>query len=94
MEVIIQKTPEAATAIAADFVAKLLREKPRAVLGLPTGSTPLPLYREVVRMKLDWRGVTTFNLDEYVGLSPQHPREEYPHPRRYDWGHPGPLRKV
>jgi glucosamine-6-phosphate deaminase len=73
VEVIIQPTAEAATAIAAQFVAQLLREKPGAVLGLPTGSTPLPLYRELARMKLDWRGVTTFNLDEYVGLSPQHP---------------------
>lgn len=73
MEVIIQPTPEAATAIAAQFVAQLLRDKPRAVLGLPTGSTPLPLYRELARMKLDWRGVTTFNLDEYVGLAPEHP---------------------
>jgi glucosamine-6-phosphate deaminase len=73
MEVIIQPAADAATAIAAQFIAQLLREKPRAVLGLATGSTPLPLYRELVRMKLDWRGVTTFNLDEYVGLSPQHP---------------------
>ncbi|HTR41786.1 MAG TPA: glucosamine-6-phosphate deaminase [Pseudomonadales bacterium] len=73
MEVIIQPTQEAATAVAAQFVAQLLREKPRAVLGLPTGNTPLPLYRELVRMKLDWHRVTTFNLDEYVGLSPQHP---------------------
>jgi glucosamine-6-phosphate deaminase len=73
MEVIIQPTAEAATAIAAQSIAQLLREKPRAVLGLPTGKTALPLYRELVRLKLDWRGVTTFNLDEYVGLSSRHP---------------------
>jgi glucosamine-6-phosphate deaminase len=73
MEIIIQPTPEAATAVAAKIVGQLLGEKPRAVLGLPTGSTPLPLYRELARMTLDWHGVTTFNLDEYVGLSPQHP---------------------
>lgn len=73
MEIIIQPTPEAATGVAARLIARLLRQKPRAVLGLATGSTPLPLYRELVKMNLDWRRVTTFNLDEYVGLSPDHP---------------------
>jgi glucosamine-6-phosphate deaminase len=73
MEIIIQPTPEAATAIAARLVAGLLRKKPNAVLGLATGSTPLLLYRELTQMQLDWRRVTTFNLDEYVGLAPDHP---------------------
>jgi glucosamine-6-phosphate deaminase len=72
MEVIIQPTPEAATAIAARIIARLLREKPDAVLGLATGSTPLLLYRELISMKLDWRKVTTFNLDEYIGLPREH----------------------
>jgi glucosamine-6-phosphate deaminase len=74
MEIIIQPTPAAATAIAARLIAKLLREKPNAVLGLATGSTPLALYRELVALKLDWSKVTTFNLDEYIGISPQHPQ--------------------
>jgi glucosamine-6-phosphate deaminase len=73
MEIIIQPTAEAATSIAARLMGRLLRDKPNAVLGLATGSTPLLLYRELVQMKLDWRRVTTFNLDEYVGLSPAHP---------------------
>jgi glucosamine-6-phosphate deaminase len=73
MEIIIQPTAEAATSIAARLMGRLLREKPKAVLGLATGSTPLLLYRELVQMKLDWRRVTTFNLDEYIGLSPAHP---------------------
>ena len=73
MEIIIQSTPEAASAVAARIVARLMREKSSAVLGLATGSTPPRLYRELVQMKLDWSGVTTFNLDEYVGLSPDHP---------------------
>jgi glucosamine-6-phosphate deaminase len=74
MEIIVQPNAEAATAVATRIVAGLLREKPNAVLGLATGSTPLLLYRALGRMKLDWRGVTTFNLDEYVGLSKQHPQ--------------------
>ena len=73
MEIIIQPSEEAATRVAARLMARLLREKPGAVLGLATGSTPLPLYRELIQMKLDWRRVTTFNLDEYVGLAPEHP---------------------
>jgi glucosamine-6-phosphate deaminase len=72
MEIIIQSNAEAATAVATRIVAHLLREKPNAVLGLATGSTPLLLYRALTRLKLDWRKVTTFNLDEYVGLLPAH----------------------
>ncbi len=74
MEIIIQPTAEAATSVAARLIARLLREKPNAVLGLATGSTPLLLYRELIALKLDWRKVTTFNLDEYVGLDAKHPQ--------------------
>lgn len=74
MEIIIQSTAEAATCVAARVIAHQLLEKPNAVLGLATGSTPLLLYRELIRMNLDWRKVTTFNLDEYVGLVPTHPQ--------------------
>ncbi len=73
MEIIIQPTPEAGSAIAARIVARLLREKPDAVLGLASGNTPLLLYQELVSMNLDWSKVVTFNLDEYVGLPPDHP---------------------
>ena len=72
MEIIIQPDAAAATDVATRMIARLLREKPNAVLGLATGSTPLLLYRALVRMKLDWSRVTTFNLDEYVGLPPAH----------------------
>lgn len=74
MEIIIQPTPETASGVAARVVAGLVRKKPDAVLGLATGSTTLRLYRELVREKLDWSRVTTFNLDEYVGLPPKHPQ--------------------
>lgn len=77
MEVIIQENAEAASVIAARIVARLIKEKPNAVLGLATGSTPLGLYRELVRLHrdegLDFSKVTTFNLDEYVGLPADHP---------------------
>lgn len=77
MELIVQSTPEEASLLAALHVARLVRAKPDAVLGLATGATPLTLYRELVRMHredgLDFSGVTTFNLDEYLGLAPVHP---------------------
>jgi len=72
MEIIIQPTAEAATSVAARIIARLLREKPDAVLGLATGSTPQLLYRQLIALKLDWRKVRTFNLDEYIGLPPEH----------------------
>ena len=72
MEIIIQPTPEASTNVAARIIARLLREKPNAVLGLATGSTPLLLYWQLIEMKLDWSRVTTFNLDEYIGLPREH----------------------
>jgi glucosamine-6-phosphate deaminase len=76
MEVSISKTYEELSREAAQFVADLLNTKPNAVLGLATGSTPLGLYRELVRMHkeegLDFSQVTTFNLDEYVGLQANH----------------------
>ena len=74
MEIIIQPTPEAATAIAARLVARLIRKNPTAVLGLATGGTMEPLYRELVAQQLDWSRLTTFNLDEYVGITPEHPQ--------------------
>ncbi len=74
MEIIIQPTQQAATEVAARIIARLLRDKPTAVLGLATGSTPLSLYRMLIAMDLDWSQVTTFNLDEYIGLPRDHPQ--------------------
>lgn len=78
MEIIIQPTAEEASIVAARIVAQLVRRKPDAVLGLATGSTPLGTYAELVRMHreeaLDFSRVTTFNLDEYVGLAADHPQ--------------------
>lgn len=74
MEIIIQPTQQAATEVAARIIARLLRDKPDAVLGLATGSTPLSLYQTLISMDLDWSKVTTFNLDEYIGLPEEHPQ--------------------
>jgi len=61
---------------AADIVETLVKGKPDAVLGLATGSTPVGLYQELARRfgtnGLDFSRVTSFNLDEYVGLASDH----------------------
>ena len=72
MEIRILPSYDDLSEAAAREVKNTLNSKPNAVLGLATGSTPLGLYRELVRMHveegLDFSQVTTFNLDEYVGL--------------------------
>ncbi|MBN1812392.1 MAG: glucosamine-6-phosphate deaminase [Anaerolineae bacterium] len=72
MDVLIKSTYEDMSKCAAEIIAALVREKPNAVLGLATGSTPIGVYKELVRMHreegLDLSGVTTFNLDEYLGI--------------------------
>jgi len=77
MEVIIQPDADAASEVAARLVARQVREKSDSVLGLATGSTPLRLYALLAEMvekeELDPVAVTSFNLDEYVGLPPDHP---------------------
>lgn len=76
MEVIIKKNYEEMSKEAALMVAALVKNRPNCVLGLATGSTPLGLYKELIRMHkdegLDFSKVTTFNLDEYYGLPPSH----------------------
>jgi glucosamine-6-phosphate deaminase len=78
MRVIIEHDYDTVSYRAADFVTELLQRKPDAVLGLATGSTPIGLYQELIRRHknegLDFSKATTFNLDEYYGLLPNHPQ--------------------
>ena len=87
MEIIIQPDSQQASQIAARIVAKIVKEKPDAVLGFATGNTPLQLYKNLARMHreegLDFGRVTTFNLDEYVGIPPVHPSSLH----SYMWAH-------
>lgn len=77
MEVVPLPNPEGCAMLVADAVEALVERTPTAVLGLATGSTPLPVYRELVRRHRAGTGpsyaeVRCFNLDEYVGLRPGH----------------------
>src|SRR6201987_1794652 len=66
----------------AGFIRQRQTENRPAVLGLATGSTPVKLYQEFIRLHreegLSFKNVITFNLDEYYGLPPSHP-ESYRH---------------
>src|SRR5688500_17732508 len=72
--VIVRQSYEEICIEVACQMAQLIREKPDAVLGLPTGSTPVGVYRELVRLHreegLDFSRITTFNLDEYFPMQP------------------------
>ncbi|MFH1755520.1 MAG: glucosamine-6-phosphate deaminase [Candidatus Latescibacterota bacterium] len=76
MEVVVKESYEAVSELAARMIADVVRGKPRCVLGLATGSTPVGTYKKLIRMHqqedLDFSLVVTFNLDEYVGLPADH----------------------
>ena len=78
MEVLIFENSQTADAFAARIIARSIRENPFLVLGLATGRTMQPVYAHLVRMHredgLDFSRVRTFNLDEYVGIPPDHPQ--------------------
>lgn len=77
MEIIIQPDADAAALLVARVIAREIRCKPDLVLGLATGRTMEAVYAHLVRMhrnhELSFASCRTFNLDEYVGLSPEHP---------------------
>jgi glucosamine-6-phosphate deaminase len=82
MRIIIQPDYEAVSKWTARYVAKRIKEfnpspeKP-FVIGLPTGSSPIGTYRELVKLykegEISFANVVTFNMDEYVGLAEDHP---------------------
>ncbi|MFH1612786.1 MAG: glucosamine-6-phosphate deaminase [bacterium] len=76
MRVIIVKDYDAMSKKAGEFLAGEMKKKPNFVLGLATGSTPIGLYKELIRLnktgEIDFSKTITFNLDEYIGLAPTH----------------------
>ena len=83
MRVIIEPDYEQLSLWAARYIASRIKEHNRTserpfILGLPTGSSPIGTYRELVRMNkngfISFKNVVTFNMDEYVGLPKDHPQ--------------------
>ncbi len=92
MRLIIQQNYDQVSKWAANHVAMQIRNfkptaKKRFVLGLPTGSSPIGMYKELVKLNkkgvVSFKYVTTFNMDEYVGLPEDHP-ESY---HSFMWNH-------
>ncbi|MBE6052972.1 MAG: glucosamine-6-phosphate deaminase [Clostridium sartagoforme] len=78
MKIIVTKNYDELSKIAAEEMAGVVRNNPKAILGLATGSSPIGMYKELIRMnkdgEIDFSNITTVNLDEYVGLSGDHPQ--------------------
>lgn len=78
MKVIITKDYEQMSKRGAEIVIEAIKAKPDLVLGLATGSTPLGMYAEMIRAfragRVDLSKISSFNLDEYCGLPPDHPQ--------------------
>ena len=82
MRLIIENTPKQVAQWAARYIVEQIKQKAKYTtspffLGLPTGSTPLETYAELIRLhkagEVSFQNVITFNMDEYVGLPEEHP---------------------
>lgn len=81
--------------IASQYVAteliKVMKAKPNAVLGLATGSTMTDVYRYLVTLinanEMDLNSIITFNLDEYIGLAPNHEQSYYTYMHEHLFNH-------
>ncbi len=91
MEVILNRDSAEASRRAAALIAHEVRRKPDTVLGLATGSTPLQVYQNLIHIHreegLSFAGVTTFNLDEYIGLGMDHPQSYHAYMREHLFRH-------
>lgn len=77
MKLTVYPSEKAAAAALARQIAARVAAKPDLVLGLPTGRTPIPLYRQIIALfkagEIDLSHMTTFNLDEFVGVAADDP---------------------
>ena len=91
MKIRIFQTPGRAARALAREIARAASRNPRVVLGLPTGRTSIPVYRELVALSradaIDFSRATTFNLDEFLGLSAEDPRSYHAFMRRHLFDH-------
>ena len=74
MSVRVFEGPTQAAHAVARIIAGTLEQRPGSVLGLPTGRTAIPVYDALVSRRPDFSRARTFNLDEFVGLTPRDPR--------------------
>ena len=72
MKIKVLKSYKELSSTVANIVKRQLKKQPLSKLVLPTGSTPLGMYKELIKRELDWSHTITFNLDEYL-MNPDHP---------------------
>jgi glucosamine-6-phosphate deaminase len=96
MRLIIQPTYELVSKWAANYVVNKIKsfhsnQKKRFVLGLPTGSSPIGMYKELIKLYkkriVSFKYVTTFNMDEYVGIPEDHPESYHSFMRKNFFNH-------
>ena len=77
MKIVVKKDYESMSKAASEIFIEAIKAKPNIILGLATGSTPKGMYKELIKAHneegLDFSKIKTFNLDEYTGLSHDHP---------------------
>lgn len=78
MNILTFRTADEVNEVGAQIITSLVQSKPNAILGLATGSTPIGIYQQIIRTYerglVSFKDVTTFNLDEYVGLPASDPQ--------------------
>lgn len=88
---LVFKDPQAVAQFVSERLVQLIKDKPQAILGLATGSTMEPVYRRFCQdakaQALDVSKLTSFNLDEYIGLSPEHPQSYHHYMNKHLFDH-------
>ncbi|WP_123039280.1 glucosamine-6-phosphate deaminase [Cohnella candidum] len=91
MNVLVFDTDDKLNEAGANIISGVVQTNPKAVLGLATGGTPVGIYRQLVsdyeRGMFSFKNVTTFNLDEYVGLPEDHPESYHSYMRDHLFRH-------
>lgn len=91
MKILIERDFKTISEVAARMIKYEIDNNPNLVLGLSTGSTSMGLYKELIKLykndELDFSNITTFNLDEYVGLNGDHPNSYSYHMKNILFNH-------
>lgn len=81
MKVIVVKDYEAMSELGAQIIGDMIKNNPSCTLGLATGSSPIGTYKNLIKayenQEISFKNVKTYNLDEYCGISKDHPQSYY-----------------
>lgn len=91
MNILTFRTNEELNEAGANIITSLVQTNPKAIIGLATGSSPIGIYEDIVKTfrkgAVSFRQVSTFNLDEYVGLPIDHPESYHNFMQRHLFDH-------